>query len=167
MAMGDGISLTKPLTASCEAFFRRNLLPGILCIEMAPGESLFPANGTLLALDSLCIMALVLDLTKNQIGVLEFRRSWGWCSHTLFSTAGGDFLVGGSGSMESGEGRLPLVFPPVANYLFFLSATSVFNTYIWTFGLSYYSSFLLRIYCVEHRKGRGKGDRQDKTRKNS
>nr|GME13228.1 hypothetical protein Iba_scaffold14370CG0520 [Ipomoea batatas] len=36
MAMGDGISPAKLLTASCEAFFRRNLLPGILCIEMAP-----------------------------------------------------------------------------------------------------------------------------------
>nr|GMC62979.1 hypothetical protein Iba_chr02cCG8980 [Ipomoea batatas] len=36
MAMGDGISPAKPLTASCEAFFRRNLLHEILCIEMAP-----------------------------------------------------------------------------------------------------------------------------------
>nr|GME18303.1 hypothetical protein Iba_scaffold20340CG0020 [Ipomoea batatas] len=78
MAMGDGISPAKPLTASCEAFFRRNLLRGILCIEMAHRESLFPANGTLPALDSLCNMALVLDLTKNRIGDLEFRQSWGW-----------------------------------------------------------------------------------------
>nr|GLL17732.1 hypothetical protein Itr_chr01CG16280 [Ipomoea trifida] len=145
MAMGDEISPAKPLTASCEAFFRRNLLRGILCIEMAPRESLFPAKGTLPALDSLCNMALVLDLTKNRIGDLEFRRSWGWCSHTLFSTTGGDFLVGGLGSMESGEGRLRLVFPPAASYLFFLSTTSVFNTYIWVELLFVFS--LAHILC--------------------
>nr|GLL47187.1 hypothetical protein Itr_chr14CG19290 [Ipomoea trifida] len=53
------------------------------------------------------------------------------CSHTLSFTSGGDFLVGGSGSIESGEGRPRLVFPTAASGLFFLSPASVFNTYIW------------------------------------
>nr|GLL39348.1 hypothetical protein Itr_chr11CG11490 [Ipomoea trifida] len=116
MAMGDGISPTKSSTASCEAIFRRNLLRGILCIEMAPRTPVW-------------MFLWCFDYPGDCSSLMVFQIFQ--CSHTLSFTSGGDFLVGGSGSIESGEGRPRLVFPTAASGLFFLSPASVFNTYIW------------------------------------
>nr|GMD98688.1 hypothetical protein Iba_chr15dCG5190 [Ipomoea batatas] len=110
MATEDELSPAKLLTTSCDCpdgfSFRLNLLRGILCIEIAPRTPIWMFLWCFDYLDY-CSSLMVFQI---------FR-----CSHTLFSTAGGDFLVGGTGSIESGCWRLRMVLPLTAEGMLFSS----------------------------------------------